>query len=87
MRLSEIRIGKVIKDIEFDWLGLTAEEYEGKKVLTFLNDIKYLDEIEKNKTIVGIITTEEVAKELLNTDYGILVVDNPKKEFFYFITN
>ena len=41
MRLPEIRIGKVIKDIEFDWLGLTAEEYEGKKVLTFLNDIKY----------------------------------------------
>ena len=82
MKLSEINIGKVLKDIEFDCLGLIAEEYKGKKVLTFLNDIKYLKEIEQNKTIVGIITTEEISKELLNTNYGILVVDNPKKEFF-----
>lgn len=82
MKLSEVNIGKLIKDIEFDWVGLTAEEYEGKRVLTFLNDIKYLKEIERNKTITGIITIEEVARELLDTDYGILVVDNPKKEFF-----
>lgn len=82
MKLSEANVGKVIKDIEFDWVGLTAEEYEGKKVLTFLNDIKYLKEIEQNKTIVGIITTKEVAKKLSNTNYGILVVDNPKKDFF-----
>ncbi|RHF67230.1 UDP-3-O-(3-hydroxymyristoyl)glucosamine N-acyltransferase [Fusobacterium mortiferum] len=81
MRLSEIRIGKVIKDIEFDRLGLTAEEYKGKKVLTFLNDIKYLDEIEKNKTIVGIITTEVIAKEL-DRKYGIVAVENPRKVFF-----
>lgn len=82
MKLSKINIGRVLEDIEFDWLGLTAEEYEGKKVLTFLNDIKYLKEIEQNKTITGIITTEEVAKQLVNRDYGILVVNNPKKEFF-----
>ena len=87
MKLSEVNIGKLIKDIEFDWVGLTAEEYEGKRVLTFLNDIKYLKEIERNKTITGIITIEEVARELLDTDYGILVVDNPRKSFFYFITN
>lgn len=80
MKLSKIE--KVLKDIEFNWLGLTAEEYEGKKVLTFLNDIKYLKEIEQNKTIVGIVTNEEIAKELLSTNYGILVVNNPKKEFF-----
>lgn len=82
MKLSEIKRGKLIKDESFNWLGLTAEEYKNKRVLTFLNDIKYLKEIEQNKTIVGIITTEEVAKELLDTDYGILVVDNPKREFF-----
>ena len=82
MKLSEINIGRILKDTDFNWLGLTAEEYKDKKVLTFLTDIKYLKEIEQNKTIVGIITNEEVAKELLNTNYGILVVDNPKKEFF-----
>lgn len=82
MKLSEVNIGKVLKDAYFNWLGLTAEEYKNKKVLTFLNDIKYLKEVEENKTIVGIITNEEVAKELLSTNYGIIVVDNPKKEFF-----
>lgn len=81
MKLSELRIGKVLKDIEFNWLGLTAEEYEGKKVLTFLNDIKYIDEIKRNKTIVGIITTEEIAKEL-DKKYGVIIVENPRKEFF-----
>lgn len=81
MRISDLKLEKVIRDIEFDWLGLTAEEYEGKKVLTFLNDIKYLDEIEKNKTIVGIITTEMIAKEL-DRKYGIVVVENPRKAFF-----
>ena len=82
MKLSELELGIVLKDKDFNFLGLTAEEYKGKRVLTFLNDIKYLKEVEQNKTIVGIITNEEVAKELLNTNYGILVVDNPKKEFF-----
>ena len=82
MKLSEINIGKLIKDAEFDWLGLTAEEYIGKKVLSYLSDIKYLKEMEQNKTITCIITTEEIAKKLLNTNYGIVVVANPKKEFF-----
>ena len=38
MKLSELNFGKVQKDGEFNWLGLTAEDYHGKKVLTFLND-------------------------------------------------
>ena len=40
MKLSELNFGKVQKDGEFNWLGLTAEDYHGKKVLTFLNDEK-----------------------------------------------
>ena len=55
MKLPKIERGKILKNIEFDWLGLTAEEYEDKKVLTFLNDIKYLKEIEQNKTIVVLL--------------------------------
>lgn len=81
MKLSEIDIN-ISKNIEFNWLGLIAEEYNGRRVLTFLDDIKYLKEIEKNKTIVGIITNEKISKELLNSNYGVLVVDNPKKKFF-----
>jgi len=50
MKLSDLNFSKVEKDGEFNWLGLTAEDYEGKKVLTFLNDEKYYKEIENNKS-------------------------------------
>ena len=82
MRLSELSFGIVIKDSEFDWLGLTAEEYENKKVLTFLNSEKYIDEIEKNKTITSIITTKELSTKLNENTYGIIISENPRKDFF-----
>ena len=82
MKLSELNFGKVEKDGEFNWLGLTAEEYTGKKVLTFLNDEKYYKEIENNKSITCIVTTEEVATKIKENKYGIIVSKNPKKDFF-----
>ena len=82
MKLSELNFGKIEKDGEFNWLGLTAEEYDGKKVLTFLNDEKYYKEIENNKSITCIITTEEVAKKIRENKYGIIVSKNPRKDFF-----
>lgn len=82
MKLSELNFGTVEKDGEFNWLGLTAEEYEGKKVLTFLNDEKYYKEIQNNKSISCIVTTEEVAKKIEKREYGIILSKNPRKDFF-----
>ena len=82
MKLSELNFGIVEKDGEFNWLGLTAEEYEGKKVLTFLNDEKYYKEIQNNKSISCIVTTEEVAKKIEKREYGIILSKNPRKDFF-----
>ena len=82
MKLSDLNFGKVEKDGEFNWLGLTAEEYEGKKVLTFLNDEKYYKEIENNKSITCIVTTAEVAKKIEKDKYGIIISNNPRKDFF-----
>ena len=82
MRLSDLNFGKVEKDGEFNWLGLTAEDYQGKKVLTFLNDEKYYREIENNKSITCIITTEEVAKKIKENKYGVILSKNPRKDFF-----
>ena len=64
MKLSELNFGEVEKDGEFNWLGLTAEEYKGKKVLTFLNDEKYYKEIENNESINCIVTTKEIAEKI-----------------------
>ena len=82
MKLSDLNFGKVEKDGEFDWLGLTAEDYEGKKVLTFLNDEKYYKEIENNKSITCIVTTDEVAQKIEKDKYGIIISNNPRKDFF-----
>lgn len=82
MKLSELNFGKVENDAEFNWLGLTAEDYEGKKVLTFLNDEKYYKEIENNKSITCIITTDEVAQKIEKDKYGIIISNNPRKDFF-----
>ena len=82
MKLSELNIGEVIRDSEFDWLGLTAEEYEGRKVLTFLNDEKYIEEVIKNKSITSIITTLKITDKIKNLNIGILISKNPKKDFF-----
>lgn len=82
MKLSNLSFGELIRDAEFNWLGLTAEEYEGKSVLTFLNDEKYYKEIEENNSITCIITTEEVAKKIKKDKYGIIVCENPRKNFF-----
>ena len=82
MKLSELNFGKVEKDGEFNRLGLTAEDYQGKKVLTFLNDEKYYKEIENNKSITCIITTDEVAQKIEKGKYGIIISKNPRKDFF-----
>lgn len=82
MKLSDLNFGKVEKDGEFNWLGLTAEDYEGKKVLTFLNDEKYYKEIKNNKSISCIVTTKEVAQKIEKNEYGIIISENPRKDFF-----
>ena len=82
MKLSDLNFSKVEKDGEFNWLGLTAEDYEGKKVLTFLNDEKYYKEIENNKSITCIVTTDEVAQKIEKGKYGIIISNNPRKDFF-----
>mgnify|MGYP000917037217 FL=1 len=82
MKLSDLNFDKVEKDGEFNWLGLTAEDYEEKKVLTFLNDEKYYKEIENNKSITCIVTTDEVAQKIEKGKYGIIISNNPRKDFF-----
>ncbi|WP_308009443.1 UDP-3-O-(3-hydroxymyristoyl)glucosamine N-acyltransferase [uncultured Fusobacterium sp.] len=82
MKLSDLKIGEIIKDSVFDWLGLTAEEYEGRKVLTFLNDEKYIEEVMKNKSVTSIITTLKIAEKIKSLNIGILISENPKKDFF-----
>ena len=81
-RQFDNKIKKLIENKSFNWLGLTAEEYDGKRVLTFLNDEKYYAEIKNNKSITCIITTEEITKKIEKDKYEIIISKNPRKDFF-----
>lgn len=82
MKLSDLNFGKVEKDGEFNWLGLTAEDYEGKKHLTFFESEKYLKEVEGNSTLSCVITTDTLKEKIKREDIGILVSNTPKEDFF-----
>lgn len=81
MKLSEIGFGEVLRDGEFNWLGLTAEEYEEKKHCTFLVSEKYLDEINNNATVSCVILKKDLVSKI-REDIGIVLSDNPKIDFF-----
>lgn len=81
MKLSEIGFGEVLRDGEFDWMGLTAEEYKGKKHCTFLASEKYLEELHSNETVSCVIVKKDLASKI-REDIGIILSDSPKAEFF-----
>ncbi|HRV03306.1 MAG TPA: UDP-3-O-(3-hydroxymyristoyl)glucosamine N-acyltransferase [Mesotoga sp.] len=70
----------VEKDGEFEALGklnaLTSEH-----TLVFLNDEKYIAQI-GNSMVSAVITNEKIASTLKELDVGILVTDNPKRDFY-----
>lgn len=86
MKLSDITlvIGnlKVIRDSEFNQLGMATSEYSSFGVLTFLNNLKYLDSLMDNKSVSCVVTTKELAEKFLETKLGIIVNENPKKAFY-----
>lgn len=84
MKLSTllIKIGipfQCINEKEFFSLGLAGYN-NGDAVCTFLDDIKYVDAISKNVTMI--LTNEKTYSQLKNNEYGICVVDNPRNTFF-----
>jgi UDP-3-O-[3-hydroxymyristoyl] glucosamine N-acyltransferase len=60
-------------------LALVNSQMPG--TLTFIDDKKYLNEVNENKNIVIVITTEEIAKGILKNQKKILV-DDPRYEFY-----
>lgn len=89
MKISELRhISQnchVMKDGEFDILGLVGKEYPAEsKVLSFLGNDKFIEQFLANNTS-GVICTDDIAKKICEVYMGgICVCENPKKLFFQF---
>lgn len=74
----------VKKDCGFESLAKISDQVE-KRVISYIEDEKYLSRIGSNKFIVGIICTKDILKdhpELENKLEGIAVSESPKRVFF-----
>lgn len=92
MELSDMNIKNLIKDSvnlnkNFDTLAPLSENHPDKKVLSFINNPKFLDILYSNKDISCLICTKEIY-EILKEEYlknnkiGIIISENPKDTFF-----
>jgi len=83
MYLSEIPIqnAEMISDGVFDIMGLSNTRYS-KRIVTFLEDEKYLEEAIANPYITCFITTKVLADRIDKEKYGILCVEEPRIAFF-----
>ena len=71
----------------FDTLAPLSENHPNRKVLSFINNPKFLDILYSNKDISCLICTKEIY-EMLKEEYlkdneiGIIISENPKDTFF-----
>lgn len=84
MRLTKLKLRKgdiIFRDGEFDILGLLPAKLDDKVVLSYFENIAYLDELE-NKSIGCVFCKEELIKYLPKSIKGIIISYNPKISFF-----
>ena len=89
MKLSELKkIGQfdfqIIRDAEFNQLGMATSTFETYGVLSFLGDEKYTNDILNHKDISAVLTTEDIYQSRLksNDSLGILLTANPKQMYY-----
>lgn len=69
---------RVLKDVEVDSLGLTSAECD-KRILSFIENEKYIKDLSKD--IKAVITNEYIG-EKLKGDYGVIIANNPRMDYF-----
>lgn len=86
MRLSELEKtgARVLRDGEYDRLGLATERFPNEKVLTFCADLKYLSSATGNPSVTCLITTETIAGSVPE-NLGVIIAEAPKT--FYYETH
>ncbi|WP_165000351.1 UDP-3-O-(3-hydroxymyristoyl)glucosamine N-acyltransferase [Anaerophilus nitritogenes] len=72
---------KVYKDGNYNSLGF-IKEHEKERLLVFLNDEKYLSDLEKNPNISCVICSENILEKIKNKDIGICIANDPKITFY-----
>lgn len=82
MQLSDYFSRKqIIKNGSFEALGLSNSD-PGVHFLSFLDDNKFLSELSNNNFISGIICKQEMVNYFKNKNLGIVVSNNPRRDYF-----
>ena len=74
-------LDKVYRDSDFYALGLSNSN-PGVPFLTYIDNTKFLGEIQENKNVVAIICKREHLPLFVDKNIGIIIVDNPRKTYF-----
>ncbi|MEB7657769.1 hypothetical protein NGB24_07850 [Mammaliicoccus vitulinus] len=81
MKLSECFDEKfVAKDGDFEIFGLCLTKLNN--TLTFIDEEKYVNEVNNNKNIKSIICTEYIFSKIKRNDIGIVIDQYPRYTFF-----
>lgn len=70
----------IFQDIEFQDLGYS--QHHGTKILTFCDNIHYLEKSLSNTNVVAIIIKKEMLKNIKEILIGIIIHDKPRDIFF-----
>lgn len=83
MKLSQIKLNniKLIRDGEFECLSQCTNK-KPSKLLSFLEDIKFISNINANNSISCIICKQEHFQLIKNNEMGIIFSEQPKLTFF-----
>lgn len=68
--------------IDYDGLGLLATQTNGR-LLSFIESSKYINQVNENNSIYGILCTQEIADlKQFRENLDVIIVDDPKWYFF-----
>lgn len=82
MKLSSyFNDNQLLYDCDFEALGLSNSKPK-MNFISFCDTTKYLNEINNNKDIVGIICKKEFVNYFKDRKLGMVVSNNPRREFF-----
>lgn len=82
--LAEVLVDCEIKfDAEFNMLGMATSQFNDEKILSFIADEQYIEDVLSNDNIVAIVTSEELIKKIiLPESYGVIISATPKLTFY-----
>lgn len=71
------------QNFDYDNVGLLVINVENQKLLSFIEDVKYISSLNDNKSIKGVFCTQEIVDtQQVRSDIELIIVDEPKWFFF-----